>query len=61
MDERTNRASLVSGVFFIVAGAMFLLDRLGLVDLRVRLLAPALLIAIGVAVLLSGRRGRTSA
>ena len=61
MGESTNRASLVAGVFFIVAGAMFLLDRLGVFELRLRVLAPALLIAIGVAVLLGGRGSRPSA
>ena len=60
MDESTNRASLVAGLFFIVAGAMFLLERLGLFELELRVLAPALLIAIGVAVLLGGRGRRSS-
>ena len=61
MDESTNRASLVAGVFFIVAGTMFLLERLGVFELELRVLAPALLIAIGVAVLLGGRGRRSSA
>ena len=56
MDERTNRASLVAGLFFIVAGGLFLLERLGAFELRLRVLAPVLLIAIGVAVLVGGRR-----
>lgn len=60
MDESTNRASLVAGVFFIVAGIMFLLERLGVFELELRVLAPALLIAIGVAVLLGGRGRRPS-
>ena len=60
MDESTNRASLVAGLFFIVAGAMFLLERLGVFELELRVLAPALLIAIGVAVLLGGRGRRSS-
>jgi hypothetical protein len=55
-----NRASLVAGVFFIVVGTMFLLELLGVFELRLRVLAPALLIAIGVAVLLGGRGHRTS-
>jgi hypothetical protein len=60
VGESTNRTSLVAGVFFILAGSMFLLDRLGLVELRLRVLTPALLIAIGVAVLLGGRKDRSS-
>jgi len=60
VDESTNRASLVAGLFFIVAGAMFLLERLGVFELELRVLAPALLIAIGVAVLLGGRGRRSS-
>jgi len=61
VDESTNRASLAAGVFFIVAGTMFLLERLGVFELELRVLAPALLIAIGVAVLLGGRGRRSSA
>jgi hypothetical protein len=53
-----NRASLVAGIFFIVAGAVFLLDRLGVLELEFRVLAPVLLIAIGLAVLLGGRGRR---
>ena len=56
MGESTNRAALVFGIFFIAAGAMFLLDRLGVFELRLRLLAPVLLIVLGVAVLLGGRQ-----
>jgi len=61
VDESTNRASLVAGVFFVVAGTMFMLERLGVFELELRVLAPALLIAIGVAVLLGGRGRRSSA
>jgi hypothetical protein len=35
---------------------LFLLDRLGAVDLRARYLLPLLLIGLGVAVLAGGRR-----
>jgi hypothetical protein len=61
VDESTNRASLVAGIFFIVAGTMFLLERLGAFELELRVLAPVLLMAIGVAVLLGGRGRRPSA
>jgi len=56
VGESTNRAALVFGIFFIAAGVMFLLDRLDVLELRLRLLAPVLLIVLGVAVLLGGRR-----
>jgi hypothetical protein len=47
-------------VFFAVAGLGFLLDRLDVWSIRPRYVLPALLIALGVAVLLGGRRGRAS-
>jgi hypothetical protein len=54
-DARTNRPALVAGVFFVVAGVVFLLEGLDLWDLSLRLLGPVLLITLGVAVLLGGR------
>lgn len=51
----TNRAGLVFGVFFILAGVAFLLGRLDVWDLRARYLLPTLLIALGAAILLGGR------
>lgn len=60
-DRRTtNRSALVFGIFFIVAGVAFLLDRLDVWNLRVRYLAPVLLIAIGIAILLGGRGSKSS-
>jgi hypothetical protein len=47
------------GVFFLVAGVAFLLDRLDVWNLRVRYLLPVLLIALGIAVLIGGRPPRT--
>ena len=59
MDEPgTNRTALVFGIFFIVVGVVFLLERLGIWDFEARYLAPLLLIALGVAVLLGGRSAR---
>jgi hypothetical protein len=58
-DRGTNRAALVFGIFFVIAGVAFLLDRLDVTAFRLRYLAPALLIALGVAVLLGGRSRRT--
>jgi hypothetical protein len=47
------------GVFFLVVGVAFLLDRLDVWNLRVRYLLPVLLIALGIAVLIGGRPPRT--
>jgi len=56
-EIRTSRAGLVAGVFFIVAGVAFLLERLDVWELEIRTLAPALLIALGIIVLLGARSG----
>jgi Domain of unknown function (DUF5668) len=50
-----SRSALAFGAFFVLAGVMFLADRLGIWDVRVRYLAPLLLIALGLAILLGGR------
>ena len=54
-DARRNRSALVTGVFFLVAGIVFLLEALDVWDLSLRILGPVLLITIGVAVVLGGR------
>jgi hypothetical protein len=54
-DGGSNRSALVFGVFFVAAGVGFLLDRLGVWNLRARYLLPLLLVALGVAILLGGR------
>lgn len=59
-EQGSNRAALVFGVFFIVAGVAFLLERLDVWELKLRHLVPALLIALGVAVLLGGSRRSSS-
>ena len=56
-EPHPNRAALLFGILFIVAGVAFLLERLGIWDFRLKYLAPALLIALGVVVLLGGRGG----
>jgi len=56
-EPHPNRAAMLFGILFIVAGVAFLLERLGIWDFRLRYLAPALLIALGVVVLLGGRGG----
>jgi hypothetical protein len=54
-EPRRNRAALVFGIFFVIAGVVFLLERLGVWDFEFRYVVPLLLIALGVAVLLGGR------
>ena len=55
-DPALNRSALVAGVFFVAAGAVFLLERLGVWDLSLRVLGPVRLITLGVAIILGGRR-----
>ena len=54
-DARRSRSGLVTGVFFVVAGIVFLLEALDVWDLSLRVLGPVLLITLGVAVVLGGR------
>ena len=56
-EPHPNRAAMLFGILFIVAGVAFLLERLGIWDFRLKYLAPALLIALGVVVLVGGRGG----
>ncbi len=49
----------LAGVAFAGAGMAFLLEELGLIALRAQAVAPALLIALGVAAIL-GAIGRSS-
>jgi hypothetical protein len=53
-DRETNRSALVFGLFFIVAGVLFLLDRLEVWNLQARYLLPILLIVLGIVVLIGG-------
>lgn len=59
-EQGSNRTALVFGAFFVLAGVAFLLERLDVWELRLRHLAPALLIALGIAVLLGGSRRSSS-
>jgi hypothetical protein len=58
-EPAPRRSGVVMGVFFLVAGVAFLLDRLDVWNLRVRYLLPVLFIALGIAVLIGGRPPRT--
>lgn len=46
-----DRVGLAFGIAFIVAGVLFLLDRLGAFDLRATFVLPIFLIALGVGIL----------
>ena len=59
-DSRRSRSALVTGVFFVVAGIVFLLEALDVWDLSLRVLGPVLLITLGVAVVLGGRTRQPS-
>lgn len=59
-DARRSRSALVTGVFFVVAGIVFLLEALDVWDLSLRVLGPVLLITLGVAVVLGGRTRQPS-
>jgi hypothetical protein len=44
------------GLFFVVAGVVFLLESLSVLEIRAAVLWPLLLIALGVALLLAAAR-----
>jgi Na+-translocating ferredoxin:NAD+ oxidoreductase RnfD subunit len=50
-----DRTALAFGIAFIVAGVLFLLDRLDVWNLSVSFVLPVFLIALGVGILLGGR------
>jgi hypothetical protein len=55
-DRRLEPAPLGFGLFFIVAGVVFLLEALEIIEVRASILWPVLLIALGAALLLAARR-----
>jgi hypothetical protein len=58
-DRGFEPAALGFGIFFIVAGVLFLLDRLDVLEVYPGVLWPLLLIVLGVALLLATWRRRT--
>lgn len=55
VDERgVDRVALAFGVAFVVAGVLFLLDRLGVFELKISYVLPIFLIALGVGIVLGG-------
>lgn len=57
-DRSVDRLGLALGVAFVVAGVLFLLDRLDVIPLRASVVLPIFLIALGVGILLGVGRGR---
>ena len=53
-----DRINVGAGMFFILAGLVFLLDGLEVVSVGTVWLWPVLLIVAGVALVLAGRNGR---
>jgi len=54
-ERSVDRVALAFGLAFIAAGALFLLDRLDVWELRVSYVLPVFLIALGVGILVGGR------
>lgn len=56
MTERSvDRIALAFGIAFVVAGVLFLLDRLDVFELKVSYVVPIFLIALGIGIVLGGR------
>jgi hypothetical protein len=53
------RGSITAGVFFIIIGIVFLLDAADVWAVPSGYLVPALVIALGVAILMGGTRERS--
>ncbi len=56
--RRADRTLIVAGLAAIALGALLLLDRLGVLDLRFGYALPAVLAAAGVILLAAGLEGR---
>lgn len=54
MNQRPDRLSLVVGLTFVLVGIVFLLDALGVWELRGDYLVPLALIVLGVVVVSTG-------
>lgn len=54
-ERRIDRTALAFGIAFVVAGVLFLLDRLDVLDLKASYVLPIFLVALGVGILLGGR------
>ena len=54
-DRGVDRTGLAFGIAFVVAGVLFLLDRLGAFDLKLSYVLPIFLIVLGLGIVLGGR------
>ena len=54
---RVDRSLVAAGLAAIALGALTLLDRLGIVDVRFDYMLPAVLAAVGVVLLVTGLSG----
>ena len=54
MNRRADRTLVAAGVATVALGALFLLDQLGVIDLKFGYAGPAVLTAIGVVLLIAG-------
>lgn len=53
MEHRpTDKLALISGLVFIVLGFIFLLERLGVLDVSPSIVLPVILVALGVGLLI---------
>jgi hypothetical protein len=52
--RRADRTLIAAGLVTIALGALFLLDRLGVVDVRFGYTTPAVLAGLGIVLLVSG-------
>jgi hypothetical protein len=59
MRRRIDLASLVSGLVVMALGALLLLDRLDVLDLRFAWFGPALIGAVGAVLLANGLANRS--
>jgi hypothetical protein len=53
---RFDSGALGFGIFFVVVGVVFLLERLGVLEVRAAVVWPLLLIVLGLALLVAARR-----
>lgn len=59
--REVDRVALAFGVAFVIAGILFLLDRLDVWEMKASYVLPVFLIALGVAILLGVRSKRPPA
>ncbi len=53
-SRRADRTLIATGLVTIALGALFLLDRLGVIDIRFGYTLPAVLAGVGIVLLVAG-------